>query len=69
MDPRLRTAALLDRNFVSNKVSCVAADVDFTHASCSNDSSLRHEAAFAFTLLVASRVYVSIRWLTSRETA
>ena len=46
------------------KNSCVRADVDFSHACCSNDCSLRTDAVAAITLSVSSRAYVSVRWLT-----
>jgi len=67
MDPRLLTAVLLDRNFVSNKDNCIKADVDFNHACFSNDCSLHNDGVVAFTLSVASHVCVSIRWLTQEK--
>jgi len=67
MDPRLLTAALLDRIFVSNKDSFVMVDADFTHACCSNDCSLRNDAVVAITLSVTSHVYVSVRWLRQEK--
>jgi hypothetical protein len=48
MDPRLLTAALLDRIFASNKDSCVKADIDFNHACFSNYCSLRNGTVVAF---------------------